>query len=242
MQTIQRLGKWLSWFGSIIKGAFIQFIGPFLEEVMPVIRENFTLTMNALNEFKVEILKYFELFSGQSIADIRDFAILGRELGHIFGVVLKFAAKSAVGTIKRLTSVLRFMNETGHMRALVSDILKLGKAFFALVTGSDRSLASLRTFGLALADVITSPFRLAMLKLLDLFIEHSQQILPIVARFNTKLANQLKTVRTDAERIKEALKEGYLATDMPAPVLKVCLLYTSPSPRDVEESRMPSSA
>ena len=26
------------------------------------------------------------------------------------------------------------------------------------------------------------------------------------------------------------------------PVLKPCLLYTSPSPRDVEESRMPSSA
>ena len=24
--------------------------------------------------------------------------------------------------------------------------------------------------------------------------------------------------------------------------LKICLLYTSPSPRDVEESRMPSSA
>ena len=27
-----------------------------------------------------------------------------------------------------------------------------------------------------------------------------------------------------------------------APYLKNCLLYTSPSPRDVEESRMPSSA
>ena len=26
------------------------------------------------------------------------------------------------------------------------------------------------------------------------------------------------------------------------PLYKVCLLYTSPSPRDVEESRMPSSA
>ena len=26
------------------------------------------------------------------------------------------------------------------------------------------------------------------------------------------------------------------------PLLYVCLLYTSPSPRDVEESRMPSSA
>ena len=25
-------------------------------------------------------------------------------------------------------------------------------------------------------------------------------------------------------------------------IIKICLLYTSPSPRDVEESRMPSSA
>ena len=25
-------------------------------------------------------------------------------------------------------------------------------------------------------------------------------------------------------------------------IVKICLLYTSPSPRDVEESRMPSSA
>ena len=28
----------------------------------------------------------------------------------------------------------------------------------------------------------------------------------------------------------------------PTSINKVCLLYTSPSPRDVEESRMPSSA
>ena len=27
-----------------------------------------------------------------------------------------------------------------------------------------------------------------------------------------------------------------------SPVISICLLYTSPSPRDVEESRMPSSA
>ena len=43
---------------------------------------------------------------------------------------------------------------------------------------------------------------------------------------------------------------GYIATDVfarfhrmkGANVLHTCLLYTSPSPRDVEESRMPSSA
>ena len=33
----------------------------------------------------------------------------------------------------------------------------------------------------------------------------------------------------------------YLA-DMGADVIKVCLLYTSPSPRDTTASRMPSSA
>ena len=39
-----------------------------------------------------------------------------------------------------------------------------------------------------------------------------------------------------ARAVKEALKEAVAA------MFKGCLLYTSPSPRDVEESRMPSSA
>ena len=30
--------------------------------------------------------------------------------------------------------------------------------------------------------------------------------------------------------------------EVPVPETEICLLYTSPSPRDVEESRMPSSA
>ena len=33
-----------------------------------------------------------------------------------------------------------------------------------------------------------------------------------------------------------------LGMDASAPAIETCLLYTSPSPRDVEESRMPSSA
>ena len=37
----------------------------------------------------------------------------------------------------------------------------------------------------------------------------------------------------------EGIKKGIENTNY---LLKTCLLYTSPSPRDVEESRMPSSA
>ena len=42
-----------------------------------------------------------------------------------------------------------------------------------------------------------------------------------------------------AQRFKLASEVGEAC---PLPYLAACLLYTSPSPRDVEESRMPSSA
>ena len=49
-----------------------------------------------------------------------------------------------------------------------------------------------------------------------------------------------KTVRpTTARPNNGSLPKG---KDKLIPRLKPCLLYTSPSPRDVEESRMPSSA
>ena len=52
----------------------------------------------------------------------------------------------------------------------------------------------------------------------------------------------------DSERVKES-REEFLRANPPATLTALkqrgvgsCLLYTSPSPRDVEESRMPSSA
>ena len=46
---------------------------------------------------------------------------------------------------------------------------------------------------------------------------------------NTLESNEIKLPNRSEKMIEESL-------------FKVCLLYTSPSPRDVEESRMPSSA
>ena len=56
----------------------------------------------------------------------------------------------------------------------------------------------------------------------------------------TKLQNEAKRtpVRT-SERERERMPENYLFT---IPLYKICLLYTSPSPRDLSTSRMPSSA
>ena len=40
----------------------------------------------------------------------------------------------------------------------------------------------------------------------------------------------------------EEIEEAVDIIEIGTPVILSCLLYTSPSPRDVEESRMPSSA
>ena len=61
----------------------------------------------------------------------------------------------------------------------------------------------------------------------------------IESRFSTKTEIYLRKEAYDAfKRMHEAaLKEGITLT-----ILSACLLYTSPSPRDRQKSRMPSSA
>ena len=58
-------------------------------------------------------------------------------------------------------------------------------------------------------------------------------LIPRIAAGLAKLTHNPDLMMTDGET--------YLISQ-PAPMGKSCLLYTSPSPRDVEESRMPSSA
>ena len=45
-----------------------------------------------------------------------------------------------------------------------------------------------------------------------------------------------------ARELSMAVLEGDMTTQLDADRLEACLLYTSPSPRDAHESRMPSSA
>ena len=49
-------------------------------------------------------------------------------------------------------------------------------------------------------------------------------------------------VREGERLLVDRLPHGEGKTFQPTVLLTGCLLYTSPSPRDVEESRMPSSA
>ena len=51
-------------------------------------------------------------------------------------------------------------------------------------------------------------------------------------------ANMQAMIEEQVQEEKEISVEQKLQVSIPIP----CLLYTSPSPRDVEESRMPSSA
>ena len=57
------------------------------------------------------------------------------------------------------------------------------------------------------------------------------------------MSKSINTLVDDVYRLMET-KEAEDSVDVEAEIEKFgdCLLYTSPSPRDVEESRMPSSA
>ena len=53
----------------------------------------------------------------------------------------------------------------------------------------------------------------------------------------------INTCAVTAEAVRKSKQEiRKLRKENPSAKVIVCLLYTSPSPRDVEESRMPSSA
>ena len=71
---------------------------------------------------------------------------------------------------------------------------------------------------------------------IDLF-EDSRALVPDIAQLTRELR---------AEGVDRVVLAGMggssLAPEVIAATAGVCLLYTSPSPRDVEESRMPSSA
>jgi len=103
--------------------------------------------------------------------------------------------------------------------------------------------------------------------LVDLYADWCQpckQVSPIVAQVAEELAGKIKVVKVDVDSspmvaqtfraqsipMLLVIAEGRVvqhhvgALDKPGilRLLEPCLLYTSPSPRDVEESRMPSSA
>ena len=59
---------------------------------------------------------------------------------------------------------------------------------------------------------------------------------------NTRLAKSLASHKEKQPIVSYTLKPTYQNTYGLCNVYNSCLLYTSPSPRDVEESRMPSSA
>ena len=57
------------------------------------------------------------------------------------------------------------------------------------------------------------------------------------------ISRQIQALEDDLNvKLFERHARGLTLTENGEYVFKTCLLYTSPSPRDVEESRMPSSA
>ena len=61
----------------------------------------------------------------------------------------------------------------------------------------------------------------------------------VLYNFKSTKEVTLQTMISHSKSVRLGVNKSLMVFDMP---YNTCLLYTSPSPRDVEESRMPSSA
>ena len=59
---------------------------------------------------------------------------------------------------------------------------------------------------------------------------------------NVKTLNEKRELEEQVHNLKQQLKKLQVIMDVQAVACRICLLYTSPSPRDQRGSRMPSSA
>lgn len=214
-QTLKRAGDWFMWLGGIVKDAFVTFIGPFLAELLPQIQKNFAEVGKELVRLKEPIQEFFSFFTGRSVSSVSDFAQIGRELGWVLAQVIAYSADKAVKGIRKMADVLEYMRDNQFMSAMASDILKLGRSFFGIITGAERTKTSLKTFMLALVDIVTNPFRLILYKMVDMVQENINTIIPIVSRFNATLGQKLASTKDGLQGLKDSIREGFLATDLP---------------------------
>ena len=82
---------------------------------------------------------------------------------------------------------------------------------------------------------------------LDLALKHNTHLLDensMLSEMANKLRFELKYVQEQNEILEKSISNREIAGGMDREELmnEVCLLYTSPSPRDKRQSRMPSSA
>lgn len=201
-------------FKSMIDAVIIRFkafLGPFIKEVMPQARENIRLMFEAIDEARVLFHEFFGLFANRSnVAPIEDFAELGRQVGKAFAFAIKWGAIFSLRTVGKLIQVLKLVQPL--FRSTASDIHALAKSFFSLVTGSNRSLGALRTFGLGLADVITLPFRIALFNLTFMIETALTKLADKVAPFNKRIAGNIRQFAEGMDNLREDLNEGFLKT------------------------------
>ena len=132
----------------------------------------------------------------------------------------EFSSISILGSETRLLFPTTFMNNSGKSVATVCKFFKISKNEM-LSSRRSRYLVRPRQIGIFLTKTLTSK------SLPEIGREFSN-------RDHTTIIHSVKTI----EKLKE--KDPAMVENINK--LKNCLLYTSPSPRDRQKSRMPSSA
>ena len=148
----------------------------------------------------------------------------------IYNIPSRCVIDMSVDTMARLfelKNIAGVKDATGDLNRLDETINKLGPEFIQLTGEDGLAFEFNKRGGVGIISVTANI---------------APKLCSDMQKFSkSKTENEFK----EAERINKLLQpvhKSLFIESNPAPVKYACLLYTSPSPRDVEESRMPSSA
>lgn len=197
---------------------------PMAAQIVPALVAAWVSLKAAFQESKGPIREFFNLFfQGDPLSQVSDFANIGRRLGQILSVTITLGAWAATKGMKAFTWILRALRP--HFKPIASDIMQVGRSLLALITGAESAKTSLKTIFLGIADVILTPVRMLLIKMLSMINEVLVGLAIQVKPFSEKLTSEIILSTQKLQGVQRSLAEGFLATtaDIRGAELKVKL-------------------
>jgi hypothetical protein len=210
-ETFGRIGKMIKSLIAIGFQILKSFFTPIIERVGPALSVAFQKISFALEVLKRPLNEFFSLFAaGGVIFAFEQFATIGAKVGDILATAIGAGAEIAFTVLTKLAGLLEYMRP--WFKHVVSDIMRMARAFVALITGTGSAVASLKVIMTGMFDMITIPFRAILVELMKMIADTMDGFAAQIQPFSSLLASKIGEGADKARKSAETIREGFLAT------------------------------
>ena len=162
---------------------------------------------SALEDLKPALAEVLVMFRG-STTNMTQAHSAGRLLGKAISFLIRGFAGLLIIGLKLTAWFLKRFKPT--LNAVGSDIWKVTKAFFDLISGVGSAKANLKIMMLGIGDIILSPFRAMLAELIKMIGKTFFKIADRVKPLSSRLANEIKEIGRGFNKEADELLEGFL--------------------------------